>query len=506
MTGIAQPEVAPAEVIESALAQRLRAACGVLLDEPPPAPDPDVARDAGILLDLLVEAVRARPSPDRVWLLYVAVSGSYPAADALLEAIRQFQLIPVVEMTLWLLDRALDNADRESSAHGMHIVADQVVVDVDHSARHDLHTGIQQVVRRTVPLWMREHNALPVAWSDRRRALRTLSAAETRRVHRDAPRQDAPTATIVVVPWHTTVVLAETPPQESCARLAALAQWSGNTVVAVGYDCIPAVSGDLVPLAEPARFGRYLTVIKHARRVAAISESAAAEFQGFADALPAQGLRGPTVVECALPVEASAVSDDRAQSAARPDVPLILSVGSLEPRKNHLAILYAAERLWREGLRFELLFIGGSGWGDEVPREVARLRARGRSVSTRRAVSDAELAAAYRDARFTVFPSLHEGYGLPVAESVSLGTPVITSDYGSTKEIAAGGGAVLVDPRDDDAILDAMRSLLTDDARLQALRDAIARRPVRTWQMYAAELWDCLVTPEPGATSSATAP
>jgi glycosyltransferase involved in cell wall biosynthesis len=93
-----------------------------------------------------------------------------------------------------------------------------------------------------------------------------------------------------------------------------------------------------------------------------------------------------------------------------------------------------------------------------------------------------------------VFPSLNEGFGLPLAESLAAGTPAVTSDFGSMREIAEGGGALMVDPHDDHAIADAMRTLLTDDAvhaRLTAEAQARAAHP-RTWDDYAAEVWDAL--------------
>ncbi len=137
--------------------------------------------------------------------------------------------------------------------------------------------------------------------------------------------------------------------------------------------------------------------------------------------------------------------------------------------------------------------IGGSGWGTTLPALIKRLTKNGRPITIGRAVSDAELEAAYRTARFSVFPSLHEGYGLPVAESLAFGLPVITSAFGSTAEIGAGGGVVLVDPRNDAELTAAMRSLLTDDERLATLRAEIDDRPSRTWDDYSAELWDRLV-------------
>jgi glycosyltransferase involved in cell wall biosynthesis len=377
------------------------------------------------------------------------------------------------------------------------VVTDRVVVDVDHSARHDLHTGIQQVVRRTLPLWERDHLILPVAWTDDRAAWRTLSLQERHRVLRRG--QEGPAGPnhrqVLVVPWRTVVVLAETPPDLACGRLAALAQYSGNEVVAVGYDCIPVVSADLVPASEPQRFARYLTVLKYASRIAAVSDSAATEFAGFAAAVPAQGLSGPAVLECPLAVEAPVAILEQSATGAEP--PLVVCVASLEPRKNHLALLYAAERLWREGLHFQLLLIAGSGWGEEVPARIRQLQQAGRLVTARRSATDGEVAAAYRSARFSVLPSLHEGFGLPVAESLAWGTPAITSNYGSTQEVAADGGALLIDPRDDAALVDAMRRLLTDDILLATLRQQARARPSRTWEQYAADLWDHLVRPVP---------
>jgi len=91
---------------------------------------------------------------------------------------------------------------------------------------------------------------------------------------------------------------------------------------------------------------------------------------------------------------------------------------------------------------------------------------------------------------------LHEGYGLPVAESLAHGVPVITSDFGSTAEIGALGGALLVNPHDDDALTSAMRTLLSDGQTQRRLRQEIRSRPERTWQNYSDELWELLIEPE----------
>jgi glycosyltransferase involved in cell wall biosynthesis len=492
--------------IVAALAQRLRAIAPNLLGAGPPPvhPGTDPAADANIMLELLIHAVREEPGADRFWLLCVGAGGALPRAESVSEGLGLLDSGTDLELMMWLLDLGVDPAAAAVGTAEIEMVTGQVLLDVDHSAVSDLHTGIQQVVRSTVPIWARDHPVLPVAWTRPAVMWRTLDPRESARASRRGSIPDdwakrQPAEPRMVVPWRTVVVLAETLVYAAPERLRSVAQYSGNSVVAIGYDCIPVVNADLVPAAEPDRFARYLTVVKHCKRVAAISASAATEFQGFADALAAQGLAGPTVVECRLPTEYLHNPAENRTANHRPPVtrtPVVLCPGSLEPRKNHLGVLYASERLWREGLDFELVLIADSGWGEEIPERIDRLRDSGRPISVKRKVRDEEMADAYREARFVVFPSYHEGFGLPVAEAFSLGTPVITSNVGGTADLGRDGGAVLVDPFDDEALVAAMRLLLTDDAKLRSVKGEIAGRPPRSWDDYAADLWQRLVEPE----------
>jgi glycosyltransferase involved in cell wall biosynthesis len=273
---------------------------------------------------------------------------------------------------------------------------------------------------------------------------------------------------------------------------------SGNAVAMIAYDCIPISSADTVPAPESERFTKYLAVVKAASVVAGISDTATAEFQGFADAVRAQGLPGPRVISVVLPVDApDSVLAGGGTPVPDADDPLVLVVGSHEPRKNHDAIVYAAEQLWAEGLRFRLRFIGGGSLHvtrrfDKRARALAK---RGRPIEVWRKAQDADLLMSYQEARLTVFPSLHEGFGLPVAESLALAVPAVTSDYGSTAEIARDGGCLVVDPRSDDAITGAMRALLTDDELHARLVAECYARPARTWSDFAEDLWDRAVEP-----------
>lgn len=494
------------ELTGSALA-RLVAVAPYLLRDPSQL-DSLASRGSGALLSALIENVRATRRNDQVWLLSVGLTGSFPLPDQVRAARRSLLLADGDLAFIDFLESSFGLATgTESLDVTIEVVHRGVVIDVDFCATHLAHTGIQRVVRQTMSRWNGSRDVVLVGWSPHGRAMRRLTALETSRVTEwntytepgpDAEREE-PGRAHIVVPYESTVVLPEVPQPHLCSVLASLAEFSGNRVGLIGYDAIPVVSAETVPPAETERFVNYLSIVKHSHLVAGISAAATEDFRGFGQALRAQGLPPVATVEVSLPI---ALPDStHTPKGAGLASPLVLCVGSQEPRKNQDAVLFASELLWREGLDFRVRFIGGgSQWFTQgFDARIKKLTRKGYDVEVWRGVRDEALLTSYAEAHFSIFPSLHEGYGLPVAESLAMGVPVVTSGYGSTAEIAVGGGCVLVDPRDEMTIVDAMRSLLSDSARIEQLRSEIAERPSRSWDDYANELWDDLVVPLGGA-------
>ena len=137
--------------------------------------------------------------------------------------------------------------------------------------------------------------------------------------------------------------------------------------------------------------------------------------------------------------------------AAHLDGPAILGLGTIEPRKN-IARLVEAWRLLDGELGLTL--VGGEGWGDRPDLADPRIRRLG--------YVDGDLGSFYRGAAVLVYPSLYEGFGMPIVEAMACGTPVVASAHPSLDE-ACGDAAVRVDPLDVDAIA-------------AGIRDAVARR------------------------------
>jgi glycosyltransferase involved in cell wall biosynthesis len=496
MSGTRPPSRA---AVEDALRGRLLAVRHVL------APESDSETATPNLLHALARAVQDAPAPDRVWLLASAIVGAFPTPGQVAGFRRRLDLAAPGAAMFAALTATIDRASATQGAmRRLELVERSVIVDVAFCASHEHNTGIQRVVRETMPKWRDAgHPMRFVTWTDDASSFRDLSEVEADRVlnwhdreypsghdKRHGPSESGDTSiATMVIPWRSHVFLPEVPAFELCEPLAAIAEFSGNSVSLIGYDAIPLVSAEGQRAEESERFAHYLTVVKHADRVLAISESAAEEFRGFVDALGAQGLQGPDVVAVPLAVEVPqrAVALERRTG----ERPLVLCVGSHEPRKNQEAILSAAELLHREGLDFELVFVGGGSRGATAAFDarVGRLRRAGFAVRSMRGLPDVELWALFKRARCSAFVSLHEGFGLPVAESLALGVPVLTSNFGSLAEIAAMGGCVTVDPRDDDAIVDGLRRLLTDDELIERLRAEAATAPPRTWSQYADDLW-----------------
>ncbi|MGC5222279.1 glycosyltransferase [Micromonospora sp. DT81.3] len=481
------------------LDQRVFEAARFILPDPPISPSTEVGLDTATLLGRMLKIASARSSRSIPWLILTAVTGRFPSVDDVRAVQRTIQLEPLDAVETALLGRAVRFASESRIDLPMRVVTTPLI-DVDTSGRLDYQSGIHRVVRETVSRWAGAHEIELGIWDDTYRIFRSAAPREVARVVRfgatvTPDEVDPGYEPELLVPWNTVVVLPDVPIGMPTEALAGIAHCSGNRLSAVGYDLIPITSVETRPIHDAMAAGEWLVPLKAADRIAGISTSATAEFSGFAQMLEAQGLTGPLVREVRLPAS-TAPTWLGVRNRARRDKPRIVFSGTREPHKNHRALLFAAERLWTEGLSFEVRMVGGNGWTDEHVREtIERLTADGRSLVDLGRVSEEVLWSELADADAVAFVSLHEGYGLPLVEALAVGTPVLTTSYGSQAEIAADGGCITVDPRDDLSIVQGLRQLVTDadfrDALVREARD----RPDTTWDYYAAELWDFLVAP-----------
>jgi alpha-1,3-rhamnosyl/mannosyltransferase len=169
--------------------------------------------------------------------------------------------------------------------------------------------------------------------------------------------------------------------------------------------------------------------------------------------------------------------------------PYVLNVCTIEPRKNHVRLVRAFRELIRQPrfAEWKLVLVGQEGWMcDQISAEINCTP----GVIRTGVLSHEELAATYRHAQVFAFPSLFEGFGLPVAEAMSFGLPVVTSNVSSLPE-AAGPPGLLVNPHDENEIRDALERLMANpDERRQ--RGEAGREYVKrfTWDRAARQFMD----------------
>ncbi|MGD1030975.1 MAG: glycosyltransferase [Opitutaceae bacterium] len=253
---------------------------------------------------------------------------------------------------------------------------------------------------------------------------------------------------------------------------------------AIFHDAIALTHPELTPPGSVARAPGYLQDLAGFDGVAAVSQDSRDRLIEHWRRLGLHDL--PPVA--AIPLGIDPPPPPPAMPA--PALPVVLSVGTIEGRKNHLALLEACELLWARGMRFELRLIGlaQTQTGAGALRRIWELQRAGRPLVYLGAVGDAAREDAYAACEFTVYPSLAEGFGLPIAESVARGRPCICLGRGALGEISRGGGCLTVDSADAGAFASAIGLLLSDPGKRAALAAAAKMRPVRTWSDYSRDV------------------
>jgi glycosyltransferase involved in cell wall biosynthesis len=184
------------------------------------------------------------------------------------------------------------------------------------------------------------------------------------------------------------------------------------------------------------------------------------------------------------PLAASETSAVRQRLGIRQD--FILSVGTIEPRKNLLTLVRAFDRILRTtSLTPQLVIAGGKGWLMEDFYSFIRSSGTGENIRLIGYTSDYDLRALYSSCRVCVYPSLYEGFGLPPLEAMACGAPLITSQIPAITE-TVGNSAVLVDPLNVEEIASSIVKLWSDPSERNRLSQAGIDRAARfTWEQTA---------------------
>ncbi|HTZ20560.1 MAG TPA: glycosyltransferase [Opitutaceae bacterium] len=390
-----------------------------------------------------------------------------------------------------------------------------LLLDLTHTCHSQAHTGIQRVARSLYTALAARGAAQPVTWDLHARAWRSLEAWEianlanvtagskrsarwplAARLRGLLRRRLSRTSAFRSPLSNSGLLELEIPTVPVAAALPALFAQTRGPCAALFYDALALQFPEFAPPKTVARFPAYLQELSRFDGIAAISADSRDVLLSYWTWL---GLRDTPPVEAIplgidLPSVASVDSNPLGCIPSKPAtpaaLPTVLCVCTLEGRKNHLVLLAACEQLWTRGVRFELRLIGmaQAETGRTALARVRALQAAGWPLRYDGPVDDTAVTTAYRECLFTVYPSLLEGFGMPVLESLALGKPCICSAHGPVGESARGGGCLALDDINPATLAAAIERLLAAPAELAALATAASARQLKSWGAYTDEL------------------
>lgn len=355
-----------------------------------------------------------------------------------------------------------------------------------HTARFAHNTGIQRCLRAIARALIEAGEELtPLRW-DRDRADLSCAGPEER-VH--LQRWSGPSAQAwsdrlpAAGSWLLVVELLSGPHQPNPQWLQAWCSRRGWKCAALFHDAIPLGWGGSAAQHHSA----YMRGLAELDLVLATSRTVAAQLQAF---WREQAMQPRARLEL-LPLAAEITAVPRRQPTALPpaDRPLrLLQVGSLEPRKNHRALLKALA--WIQAQQPGALELRLIGWANHpgVRAQVDRARACGLPLIWEGPVEDQRLLEAYGQADLSVYPSLEEGFGLPVLESLWLGTPCLCTAVPALEVSGGSDGCQLLPSVSWRDLASELHALVNNPQGLRELRADLASRPLRSWSDLAQDL------------------
>lgn len=274
--------------------------------------------------------------------------------------------------------------------------------------------------------------------------------------------------------------------QDVTRRLIEYARGQGIRTAFLFYDALLVKWAMYESLRQPHEL--YMLELANADLVLPISRHAAEQLSTWW-AARAERKAKAEVIPCPLAAEFPGVERiTKAATDADQDVHII-SVGPIDRRKNQQALIRAVERLpQKKSDKHVLLNLLGAGHPPDLQTSLGP-KVRIRSLG---AITEDQLVSLYNKCTFTVFPSLDEGFGLPIAESLWFGKPCVCAGFGSMGEIASGGGCLTVDPRNVEQLSRAVTRLIAEPQLRQKLAEEACARSLHTWSDYSGSVLNCL--------------
>ncbi len=257
----------------------------------------------------------------------------------------------------------------------------------------------------------------------------------------------------------------------------------GLQVAAIVHDMIPIKYPECYSTKLLAIFRRYYRMFADADLVLATTNYVAADFRDY---MAANDLIAPAVIVIPLPAQLAASDRRLTARPGKADELKLLTVSTWEPRKNLPRLLRALKRAQgTTGRRIALTISGWRGLNVDYIAEVEMLAAGMDNVTILDWVDTTTLVSLYESHDVSIYPSCEEGFGMPILESLWMATPCVCHSGSSMAEIGPGGGTLLINMMDEDAIFQAICRLDRERHFVEALAAEAIQRPLHNWADYA---------------------
>ena len=388
---------------------------------------------------------------------------------------------------------------------GAEEVPPRICVYVDHTVACPTNTGMQRVTRRLGDALVRlAADVWFVRWDPKQKCLALIDQEQLRYLGEwsgpkpanwssypvasdtvDALPALAPgRAGWLVVPEVTHITFQTEPKTLDVMNTA---RRLGFRLAFVFYDATPLRRAELRDMAEA--HATYMQQLLLSDVVFPISRWVGHDLSNFLrhDQLAEMGPM-PQIVPLPLPGESHLASRRQASVVATDASSYILSVGSIVAHKNQLLLVEAFDRYCRMHPTTEWTLQLAGNLQPNLSDKLAKFTASNSRIRYLGEVTDEALVELYRGCSFSVFPSIMEGFGLPILESLWFGKPCICANFGAMAEVAAGGGCIAVDTSDAEQLYHAISGLIDDRHRLKELAAAATARHIDSWSEYATAL------------------
>ena len=374
---------------------------------------------------------------------------------------------------------------------------------VDHTSRFNRNTGVQRCTRNLSRALIEKGIPLqPIKWDREKRCLQATSLDERRNLEKwEGPsartwidRDDKQEKTIRRARWLFIPEILSGPYNPSVFEIIDEAAKRQMKVALMFHDAIPIRCSDLYGgNSEITRreHHKYMLGLACSDLVVANSRTTAEHLRDF-------WKENKLKVKARLhyiPLADELIGTKRlTKYREKGKDKLLICVGSLEPRKNHMGLLKAmisliTKELWPENLKLAIV-----GWPNDqrVVSLINRAYEIGLPIIWESNADDRRMTELYGLSIASVYPSLEEGYGLPVAESIWHNRPCLCSGEGALGELSKKGGCLRVDTRNWYEIRDGLERLINDDSTRETLTMEIENRKPRKWSEVAAEWIDLI--------------